>query len=113
MPASVVEHRTKTFGSTDADPGERFAFEVRNKIWMFTRSRALGPVDAMFYGASTVRRWLRTVTRSPRRGVVLRAGRRGLREALVRGPRPTAVVLSGLGPVSDEVAAVEREAERG
>ena len=23
-PASVVEHRTQTFGSTDADPGDRF-----------------------------------------------------------------------------------------
>ncbi len=38
-PASVVLHKTKVFGSTDADPGERFFYEVRNKVWLFTRSR--------------------------------------------------------------------------
>ena len=31
-PASVVVHKTRTFGSTDADPGPRFFYEVRNKI---------------------------------------------------------------------------------
>ena len=112
VPGSVVEHRTRTFGSTDADPGERFQFEVRNKLWMFTRSHAFGPADMLLYGGSTALRWLRTITRSPRRDVVLRAGRRGLREALVRGPRPTPAVLAGLGPVSDEVAAVEKSAGR-
>ena len=39
-PDSVVVHKTKVFGSTDADPGERFFYEVRNKVWMFTRSPA-------------------------------------------------------------------------
>ena len=34
-------HKTKTFGSTDADPGERFFYEVRNKVWLFTRSNGL------------------------------------------------------------------------
>ena len=42
-PASVVEHRTKSFGSTDSDPGDRFYFEVRNKVWTFTRSTGLAP----------------------------------------------------------------------
>ena len=42
-PASVVEHRTKAFGSTDLDPGDRFYFEVRNKVWTFTRSRRSAP----------------------------------------------------------------------
>ena len=42
-PASVVVHKTKVFGSTDADPGERFFYEVRNKVWLFTRSRGLTP----------------------------------------------------------------------
>ena len=30
-PASKVEHRTKTFGATDRDPGDRFYFEVRRR----------------------------------------------------------------------------------
>lgn len=113
VPASVVEHRTKAFGATDADPGERFAFEVRNKIWLFTRSSALGLRDRVVYAGSTLRRWVRTVVRSRRRSVVVRAGWRGLRQGVAHGPRPTAAVLAGLGPVSDEVATVERGAGRG
>ena len=35
VPASVVVHKTKVLGSTDADPGPRFYYEVRNKLWMF------------------------------------------------------------------------------
>ena len=31
-PASVVVHKTRTFGSINADPGPRFFYEVRNKI---------------------------------------------------------------------------------
>ena len=50
-PASVVVHKTATFGSTDADPGERFFYEVRNKIWMLTVRLAAGPA-----GAGPVRR---------------------------------------------------------
>lgn len=113
VPASVVEHRTRTFGSTDVDPGERFSLEVRNKVWMFTRSRALGPRDALLYGASTLRRWGRTVRRSPARAVVVRAGVRGLRQALEHGPRASQDVLAGLGSVSDEVAVLERAVDRG
>ena len=113
VPASVVEHRTRTFGSTDVDPGERFSLEVRNKVWMFTRSRALGPRDALLYGASTLRRWGRTVRRSPARAVVVRAGVRGLRQAVRHGPQASQDVLAGLGPVSDEVAVLERAVDRG
>ena len=41
VPASVVTHKTAKFGATDVDPGERFFFEVRNKVWLFSRSRSL------------------------------------------------------------------------
>ena len=111
VPASVVVHKTRTFGSTDADPGERFRFEVRNKVWLFTRATGLAPWEKALYGASTVRRWARTVARSSSRGVLLRCLARGLAEG-VRAPRPTPVVLAGLGPVSDAVAAVEHGAGR-
>lgn len=112
VPGSVVEHRTKAFGSTDADPGERFYYEVRNKIWLFTRSRALAPVERLLYGGSTARRWARTLARSAQRGVLVRAASRGLRDALRAGPRLSADVLAGLGAVSDEVALVEGRAGR-
>ncbi|NAZ88291.1 glycosyltransferase, partial [Kineococcus indalonis] len=108
-PASVVEHRTRAFGGTDADPGERFRFEVRNKAWLFTRYRTLGPGEAVLYGGATLLRWGRTVRRSSARGVLARGLVRGLAEA-VRAPAATTDVLAGLGPVSEDVAAVESAA---
>ena len=100
---SVVEHRTKTFGATDADPGERFYYEVRNKVWMLTRSSSLDPWERLLYGGATVRRWARTLRRSRRRHVLVRSGARGLRDGVLRSPRPNADVLRGAtadrGPV--------------
>ncbi|MDN5855704.1 MAG: glycosyltransferase, partial [Actinomycetia bacterium] len=49
-PASVVVHKTKAFGSTDADPGPRFYYEVRNKTWLYTRSSGLKPLEKALYG---------------------------------------------------------------
>ncbi len=109
--ASVVEHRTKVFGGADADPGERFVLEVRNKLWTFTRSRPLGAKDTVLYGGATARRWVRTLARSQRRDVLLRGLADGLRQGLGR-PAPTATVLAGLGEVSDDVRAVEAAAGR-
>lgn len=96
-PASVVEHRTARFGSTDADPGDRFYFEVRNKVWTFGRSRGLRPKEKLLYGGSTLRRWARTVAGSSDRGRLLRAGGRGLVDGVRRGPRPTRTVLRDAG----------------
>jgi rhamnopyranosyl-N-acetylglucosaminyl-diphospho-decaprenol beta-1,3/1,4-galactofuranosyltransferase len=102
-PASVVVHKTKTFGATDVDPGDRFFYEVRNKIWMFRDSAPLAPLERAAYGGSTLRRWARTFARSP--------DRRTLRESLLRGisagvrtrPRPTPEVLADAGlPVPAE-----------
>ncbi len=92
-PASVVEHRTGTFGSTDVDPGERFFYEVRNKIWLFTRSDGLSPAEKLLYGASTLRRWAGTFAASRRRRVLWRGLRAGLQAGLRAGPRPNAEVL--------------------
>ncbi|WP_144680930.1 MULTISPECIES: glycosyltransferase [unclassified Cellulosimicrobium] len=97
VPTSVVEHRTKTFGATDADPGERFYFEVRNKTWMLTRSSSLAPAERLLYGGASLRRWARTLRRSDRRDVLVRSGAKGLRDGLLRAPRTNAEVLSGAG----------------
>jgi rhamnopyranosyl-N-acetylglucosaminyl-diphospho-decaprenol beta-1,3/1,4-galactofuranosyltransferase len=75
-PGSVVVHKTKTFGSTDVDPGDRFFYEVRNKIWTL-RTDSLSLPERVLYGAATLRRWLRTYLRS--------ADRRRLRSSLARG----------------------------
>jgi GT2 family glycosyltransferase len=102
-PASVVVHKTKVFGSTDADPGERFFYEVRNKIWMFSRSRSLSVPEKALYGASTARRWTRTFAASSNRRVLRRALGRGLRAGL-RRPRANATVLEGARPAHEVTA---------
>lgn len=93
-PASVVVHKTATFGSTDADPGERFFFEVRNKVWLLTRSRGLNPAEKLVYGGSTLRRWARTLAHSSNRGILWRAMGRGLLAGVGSAPRPTAEVIA-------------------
>lgn len=110
VPASRVYHLTRVFGSSDADPGPRFANEVRNKVWVFTRSDALGPLDRVLYAGSTLLRWVRMLARSGDRRALAGFGRRGLAQAL-RGPRRTVDVLAGT-PVAADVALVEQGAGR-
>ncbi len=93
-PDSLVVHKTKTFGGTTVDPGERFFFEVRNKVWTLTRSRSLAPWERVLYTGATAVRWGRTVAASRQRRVLLRGLRRGLVAGLRRGPRPTSEVLA-------------------
>ena len=94
VPASVVVHKTRTFGSTDADPGPRFFYEVRNKIWLITRSPALAPWERVLYIGASLRRWIRTFARSRSRGVLAAAFGRGVLAGARSGPRPTADVLA-------------------
>lgn len=102
-PASVVNHHTRTFGNTDADPGDRFFFEVRNKIWMFTRGTGLNPAERILYGGSTLRRWVRTVARSTDRLRLLRAARRGMFAGLRAGPRSSGERLAEVLPLRPSV----------
>jgi GT2 family glycosyltransferase len=104
VPASVVVHKTKVFGSTDADPGERFFYEVRNKVWTFTRSPGLSPAEKVLYGGATARRWGRTLARSGDRRTLLRGLGKGLASGITTRPRPNGAVLSpaGWSPHVDE-----------
>lgn len=107
VPGSVVEHRTKTFGATDVDPGERFYYEVRNKLWMFARSTALDPEERLLYAGAAVRRWARTLAGSDARDVLVRSGLRGVRDGVLRRPRSSSTVLHGATPDLDAVRALE------
>jgi rhamnopyranosyl-N-acetylglucosaminyl-diphospho-decaprenol beta-1,3/1,4-galactofuranosyltransferase len=96
-PASIVVHKTAAFGSTDSDPGQRFFYEVRNKIWTLRARAPLAPGERVLYGGSTLRRWARTFAKS--------TDRRALGQCLVKGavagvrtsPRPTSEVLASVG----------------
>jgi GT2 family glycosyltransferase len=111
-PASVVVHKTRTFGSTNVDPGERFYYEVRNKIWMLKTGSSLGPVERALYGGSTLRRWARTFAGSGNRAVLRSAFARGLAAGLRTNPRPTAEVLAAAG-LDVPAAAPDEPARRG
>ncbi len=96
-PASVVIHKTATFGSTDVDPGARFYYEVRNKLWTIRRGTALAPFERFLYAGASLRRWARTFAASGDRRT-LRAGlAKGLADGLRTSPRPTDDVLAELG----------------
>lgn len=92
-PASLVCHKTATFGSTDADPKERFFYEVRNKLWLFGRSKCLSPPEKALYAGSTVRRWLKTFVGSHDRSTLARSFGRGVLAALRSAPPPTREVI--------------------
>ncbi|TDB84769.1 glycosyltransferase [Actinomadura sp. KC216] len=108
-PASVAVHKTRDFGGTDADPGDRFFYEVRNKIWLFTGSRGLAPAERVLYAGSTLRRWARTFARSSDRAVLRRAMVRGIRAGLSSRPRSTPAVLREVGIDVPSMAATPPE----
>jgi GT2 family glycosyltransferase len=96
-PASVVTHKTATFGGTEADPGDRFFYEVRNKIWTL-RSSSLALPERVLYGGSTLRRWIRTYARSPQRRKLRSALGRGLAAGIRTAPRRNDQVLPAADP---------------
>ena len=96
-PASIVVHKTKTFGSTDVDPGDRFFYEVRNKVWMFKDRAPLAPLERAAYGGSTLRRWARTFAHARDRRTLGSALARGISAGMRTRPRPNDEVLAEAG----------------
>jgi len=92
---SVVEHRTLKKGSSDDDPGERFFFEVRNKVWLMRFSKGFSLGEKCLYSLATARRWIRTNRKSQNRDVLRAMGRRGWAEAWKRSPKANGEVLPG------------------
>ena len=99
VPSSVAKHHTKTFGTTNADPGPRFYNDVRNKLWVFTRSRTLNPLEKLLYGGSSARLWISTVLRTDDRRTYLGYFLDGVRDGL-RAPTPNRQVLEGIYPLT-------------
>jgi rhamnopyranosyl-N-acetylglucosaminyl-diphospho-decaprenol beta-1,3/1,4-galactofuranosyltransferase len=89
--SSVAVHRT---ASPAFDPGARFFYEVRNKVWLFTRSRCLAPGERLLYAGSTARRWARAFAGATDRSRLAGELARGLWAGVRAGPRPNAEVLS-------------------
>lgn len=102
--ASVVEHASVA----GTDPGPRFVYEVRNKLWLLGRSSALNPLEKLVYGGATLRRWTLMIMRSRQRGVLLRSLGQGISQALRRSPRRTEEVLAGVTATIDQTTAKKR-----
>jgi rhamnopyranosyl-N-acetylglucosaminyl-diphospho-decaprenol beta-1,3/1,4-galactofuranosyltransferase len=96
-PASVVVHKTATFGAADTNPGPRFFYEVRNKIWTLRSHSSLAAAERVLYGGATLRRWARTFARSDDRRGLARSLARGLAAGLRARPRPTEEVFAAVG----------------
>ena len=110
-PASVVVHKTRTFGSTDADPGPRFFYEVRNKIWMLKSGASLARWRAR---CTAGRRCAAGLARSRPRTTGARSGRHwsgASPPGCGRGRGATEEVLAGIGPAAparEDGAAAQR-----
>jgi rhamnopyranosyl-N-acetylglucosaminyl-diphospho-decaprenol beta-1,3/1,4-galactofuranosyltransferase len=112
VPGSVVVHKTAKLGATDVDPGARFYYEVRNKVWLIRLARGLSPAEKILYTGASLRRWARTFAASADRPLLLTGLRTGLRDGFRSRPRPNRVALAGLGEASDDVAACEAAVAR-
>lgn len=110
VPASVVEHRTARFSDAQANPGSRFYYDVRNRIWALVRTSSFTPLERALYGGRTVLGWLTRLARH--RGDLVGVGLRGVLAAARRGPRPSAVVLEADGEAAADVRRIERAAGR-
>ncbi|MGY5765927.1 glycosyltransferase [Brachybacterium sp. DNPG3] len=110
VPTSVVEHRTVRFGDAQANPGSRFYYDVRNRLWALLRTDSFTPLERILYGGRTALGWARLLIRHP--GDLLGTGLRGLLAALAHGPRPSDVVLALDGEAAADVRAIERAAGR-
>lgn len=83
VPASVAHHRTKSPYNAQTSAGERFYYEVRNKLWMI-RGPAWEPREKLLllrHLASNIRRYLIGSRFSP---AAVRTVARGLRDGLGR-----------------------------
>jgi len=107
---SVVEHRTKTFASWQTDPGPRFYYDVRNKLWVYLKSGSFRWWERIMYLGSAALGWAGTIRRSSRRRTLLRQAWRGLRDGVLRRPAPTSGVLAGEGQIGDAVQTIEEGA---
>lgn len=111
VPESVVTHKTAKRGSSDQDPGPRFYFEVRNKLWVFRLSHALFGWEKLLYAAATARRWVRTFRASSDRAQLRDCLRRGWRDGWRTKPRPTREVLRDAGVPVDVMVEIEHLAK--
>lgn len=108
VPSSVVWHKTKALASATDDPGDRFYYESRNKMWFLLRSSGLRINDRLLYGGSTAVRWAKLFWRSQDRRRLAQMLLKGLPEGVLGRPRKNPEVFKNDPETQELVAACER-----
>lgn len=97
--ASVATHHTASYSDArSADPGPRFYYEVRNKVWVYSRSSALTPSERLLYTGASMRNWTQILWHSKDKRGVVQTLYRGLRDGM-KAPRDNDEVLRGIYPL--------------
>ena len=107
VPTSVVVHKTRAAAGATDDPGDRFYYETRNKIWFLLRSRGLLCLDRVLYGGSMLVRWFRMWLSSGEKKKMLRLGVKGVTDGLLSGPRPNEEIFASDPETAKLVTACE------
>lgn len=108
VPSSQVVHKTRVFGSSDADPGKRFYNEVRNKLWLLRFSRDnFSAAELVEFLLKTVRRWVLTWMRAKDRALIDDCLRRGWHDGIRTNPMSNADVFRDVPNVAKAITAVE------
>ena len=107
--SSRVEHRTVKFSNAQTNPGSRFYFDVRNRLWALTKTDSFTPIEKVLYGGRSAIGWMKTLVRT--RGDVLPVAVKGLREGLFSSPRRSSAVLSADPMNATEIRALETSIE--
>ena len=87
VPDSVVVHDSPNPYGTTEDPGDRFYYEVRNKIWTLKMSGEDGWVRQAAFAGIIATEWARAVRRSPNPGRLFKVGLRGAAHGVARRPQ--------------------------
>lgn len=103
--SSTVEHRTVKFSNAQTNPGSRFYFDVRNRLWALTKTDSFTPIEKALYGGKSAIGWMQTLVRT--RADVLPVALKGLREGLFTSPRRSSVVLAADPMSATEIRALE------
>ena len=100
---SEVIHKTKVFGSSDADPGQRFYNEVRNKLWLFRLSRSnFTAVEFVEFLLKIARRWVLTYLRSGNREVIVDCFKRGWHDGWRTDPQTNAELFADVPQIAQQ-----------
>jgi GT2 family glycosyltransferase len=97
LPRATVVHKTSELGTRTADPGDRFYYEVRNKVWTFRDGAAFGFPEVLLRVAIALVNWARFFVHSGQRQVLRAALVRGLRDGFRTRPRANREVLESAG----------------